>query len=229
MLDRPVTALLLAAGRGARMATPQNKVIMGVAGKPILEWSLLAFEAAPRVDDIIIVSHAELVASAEAIVAERTRSVTVIIGGETRSASTLAGLNAIAGDRGTVLVHDAARPLVTPAEISRLIDALSEDDAATLAVPARDTMLLADGNHVAGIPSRAEMWHAQTPQGFSLSILREAFAADGGINEFTDECSIVSRYLPDVPIRIVAGSEDNLKITHPGDLAIAENILTDRK
>ena len=118
---------------------------------------------------------------------------------------------------------------MTVETVSDLMTALRTSEAATVAVQASDTILRVAAGDISDIPDRSELWHAQTPQGFDLALLRRAYAAStDGVPDFSDDCSIVRRYLPDVAIRVVPGSEGNLKITRPADLKLAEALLTDR-
>ena len=159
------------------------------------------------------------------------RKVTAVIeGGVTRPDSTRAALAAIAraqpGEAG-VLLHDAARPLVDGRIIADCVAALRVHDAAGVAVPASDTMVITDNGVMQSMPRRETLLRCQTPQCFRLSVIARAHelaAADPGFAP-TDDCGVVLRYLPDVTVHVVAGSERNIKITYPQDLAVAEALL----
>lgn len=210
------------------MGSASPKVLLEIAGRSVLERSVDAFEAAPEVDAIVVVAHESLLGMVTALFGDG-KVEEVVPGGATRSASTLAALNVIADETGIVLVHDAARPLITAVTVSTLVAALADADAATIAVPADDTILRVQGDRIVDMPARSELWHAQTPQGFRLTILREAYAAaPHSQTDFSDDCGIVRRYLPAVPIRIVPGLEENPKITRPADISLAEVILAAR-
>lgn len=228
MVRGPVTAVVLAAGDGTRMASTTPKVMVDLAGKPVLSWSVDVFERTPEVDTIVVVAHPGMIPEVASLLDGLPKVEAVVPGGSTRSASVLAALNIIATPTGTVLVHDAARPLVELHTISRLISTLKTVEAATVAVPARDTIMQADGDTITDIPDRSRLWHAQTPQGFSLATLRKAYEAAGPDPDFTDDCGIVRRYMPSVAIHVVPGSDDNIKITVSGDLQIAERSLAHR-
>ncbi len=225
MADRPVTAVVLAAGDGARMLSPTPKVLLEIARVSGLERSVRAFEATLGVDGIVVVAHPDSVTTMAGLLEGIGKVEAVVPGGSTRSASTLTALDTIEHADGLVLVHDAARPLVTSELISAVLAALASADAATVAVPADDTMLRVHDGAVIDIPDRSKLWHAQTPQGFRLETLRAAYRAAGNSPDFTDDCSIVARHLPGVAISVVPGSPRNLKITHPGDIAAAERFL----
>jgi 2-C-methyl-D-erythritol 4-phosphate cytidylyltransferase len=159
--------------------------------------------------------------------------VRVIAGGILRSDSTQAAIASL-GDRDCdVLLHDAARPLVDARIIADCVRALRAGVAVSAAVPATDTVAVVDDAAlVRSMPDRAHLRNLQTPQGFRLSVIREAYrlarADEGGALRATDDCGVVRHYLPDVPIQLVEGSPDNLKVTHPGDLARAEALLRSR-
>ncbi len=212
------------------MGSAAPKVLLEIAGRSVLERSVDAFETAPEVDAIVVVAHESLVATVTGLLEDAGKVEAVVPGGATRSASTLAALNVIADETGIVLVHDAARPLITAVTVSALVAALADADAATMAIPADDTILRVQGDRIVDIPARSELWHAQTPQGFRLTTLRAAYAsAPRPETDFSDDCGIVRRYLPDVPIRIVPGLEENPKITRPSDISLAEAILAARE
>ena len=228
MVQGPVTAVVLAAGEGTRMASATPKVMVELAGRPMLAWSVGAFGRTPEVDAIVVVAHPKLVPEVAALLEDAPKVEGIVPGGNTRSASTLAALNIIAAPTGTVLVHDAARPLIEPRIISRLIATLRASSAATVAVPARDTIVETAGGTVTDVLDRSHLWHAQTPQGFSLTTLRAAYAAAGPHADFTDDCGLVRRYMPSVAIHVVPGSDENIKVTVAADIQIAEMALRSR-
>ena len=230
MPDMPVTAVVLAAGEGTRMTSPTPKVLLEISGRSVLERAVDAFDETPEVDSIVVVAHPDLVPTVAALLQDAPKVAAITPGGLTRAESTRAGLEAIPETDGIVLIHDGARPLVTPDMISRLVGVLTDGEAATVAAPARDTMLRVHDGRVSAVPDRAGLWHAQTPQGFRLSILRAAHEATrGGSEEFTDDCGIVLQHRPNTVIRVVAGSEDNLKITRLADIRLAEAVLAARR
>ncbi len=162
--------------------------------------------------------------------------VSVIIeGGVTRSDSVrnaLAYLAARYPEAETgVLLHDAARPLVTQQIIADCAAALEKHDAIGTAVPTSDTILVVADGVIAGVPARETLYRAQTPQGFRLETIARAHALAAADPAFTptDDCGVVLRYLPDVPVHIVQGSERNIKVTYPSDLPIAEALLAESR
>jgi len=167
----------------------------------------------------------------------------VIAGGVARSDSTRVALAAIArgvagvswvpgGDDPAdcgVLLHDAARPLVDQRIIADCVAALVSHDAAGVAVPASDTMVITDNGVMHSMPRRETLWRCQTPQCFRLPVIARAHELAAADPEFapTDDCGVVLRYLPGVDVHIVPGSERNLKVTYPQDLAVAEALLAE--
>ena len=233
-----VFVILPAAGLGTRMAASQPKQFLELKGLPILIHSLRAFGAVTRVDGIYVAvrrGEMERVAAQVAEYGERfgfAGRVHVVEGGDNRQESVAKALAELAGDEDDiVLVHDAVRPLIDAATIERTIEAVAEHGAAIVGLPAIDTVKqverTAHGALVTSTIPREFVVLAQTPQGFRWGLLQRAFAeaeADGFVG--TDEASVVER--AGHPIAVVAGSQVNLKITQPGDLALAEFYLRQR-
>ena len=229
-----VFTILPAAGLGTRMAGPQPKQFLALDGVPILVHSLRAFAAVERVTAIYVAVRKPEIERVEAQVAEYgfTARVHVVEGGDKRQesvANALASLPAEEDD--IVLVHDAVRPLIDAVTIDRTIDAVIEHGAAIVGLPAVDTIKqverTAHGALITATIPREFVVLAQTPQGFRYGLLRRAFAeaaADGFVG--TDEASVVER--AGHSVAVVHGSQVNLKITQPGDLALAEFYLRQR-
>ncbi len=229
-----MVAVVLGGGVGQRLGAGTPKQLLTLGGTTLIERCVAAFEAAPGVDEILVVMARGYTGKVEALLAEGGyRKVTgVIEGGQRRPDSTRAALAAIAsraaGDCG-VLLHDAARPLVDQRIIADCVAALAEHDAAGVAVPASDTMVVTGYGVMQSMPRRETLHRCQTPQCFRLSVITRAHelaAADPGYSP-TDDCGVVMRYLPGVPVHIVPGSERNIKVTYPHDLAVAEALLSD--
>lgn len=234
-----VIAAVLAGGSGSRMGAAVPKQFLKVGGKPVLRHTLEAFEAAPEVDSVLLVTAADQRGRALALAREAgvTKLEDVIDGGATRSDSSRAAIEWArerAGADCRLLLHDAARMLVSGRIIADVVRALDECGAVTAAVPSSDTVVEvavgAGGEAVAHVPDRAGLRRVQTPQGFRLGVIAEAYERAGADPSFTptDDCSAVLRFLPEVPVRVVAGSERNLKVTAPVDLVVAEALLADR-
>ncbi len=229
-----VFTILPAAGLGTRMAGPQPKQFVALAGVPILIHSLRALAAVKRVTAIYVAVRKPEMERVEAQVADHGFAcrVHVVEGGDKRQESVANALASLpAEDDDIVLVHDAVRPLIDAATIERTIDAVVEHGAAIVGLPAVDTIKqverTAHGALITATIPREFVVLAQTPQGFRYGLLKSAFAeatADGFVG--TDEASVVER--AGHPVAVVHGSQVNLKITQPGDLELAEFYLRQR-
>lgn len=230
----PVIVAILAAGSGTRMAGSAPKQLAELAGRPVLAHSLRAFEEASCVNEIIIVTREDIMEPIRDVVAaaQLSKPTRAVIGGATRSASSRAAINAIeAPPDAKVLIHDAARPLVDQATIAAVVRGLDHADAVAPVVDVADTIVVVMGDRVQDVPARNGLRRMQTPQGFRYAVLHDAYAqaaADEGFAA-TDDCGVVHRYRPDVVIRVVAGSPENIKITRAEDLARAELLLDRRR
>jgi len=192
-----------------------------------------AFDGAPAVDAVLVVMAASHAAQArEALAAGGYRKLAgVIAGGPTRVESTRRAIEELGNSECDVLFHDAARPLVDQRIIADCAAALATHRAVAVAVPSSDTIAVVADGAMTDMPRRDSLMRLQTPQGFRLSVIRRAHelaATDPRFGDLpaTDDCGIVLRYLPEISVHIVPGSERNLKITFPGDLAIAETLLS---
>ena len=226
-----MVAVVLGGGVGQRLGAGMPKQLLTLGGKTLVERCVAAFETAPGVDEILVVIARGYTGQVEALLAGGYPKVTgVIEGGRGRPDSVRAALAAIASghpDDCGVLLHDAARPLVDQQIIADCVAALRVHDAAGVAVPASDTMVVTDHGVMQSMPRRETLHRCQTPQCFRLSVISRAHelaAADPGFSP-TDDCGVVMRYLPGVPVHIVPGSERNIKVTYPQDLAVAEALL----
>jgi 2-C-methyl-D-erythritol 4-phosphate cytidylyltransferase len=216
-------AIIVAAGSSQRMGGI-DKLLLPLAGRPVIAHSLTVFAAHPRVEAIAVVVSPSNEAPIRALVAELSTSAHVVLGGIRRRDSASKGLDALT-HCDYVLVHDGARPLVTPEMIDAALDGAIQSGAALCAVPVSDTVKrAADDGLVASTVNRERLWLAQTPQAFRAEVLRRAHAAHD--IDATDDAALVE--LIEEPVRLVMGSSENLKITTPSDLALAEAILASR-
>lgn len=228
MTEVVVWAVVPAAGKGMRMGSEVPKQYLPLAGKPVLQHTLE-----------ILTGHAQIAGVAIVISADDARwsgfansfeaDLRVATGGAERCHSVLAGLNNlgdVANDDDWVMVHDAARPCLRPGDIDRMIEELSASPSGgILAVPVGDTLKRCNAAHeIEGTVDRTQLWRALTPQMFRIGTLRRAIIAslDKGI-VVTDEAQAIEAY-GEIP-RVVQGHADNIKITHPSDLALAEIFL----
>ena len=236
-----MVAVVLGGGVGQRLGAGMPKQLLTLGGQTLVERCVAAFDQAPGVDEILVVMAPGYTAQVKAMLAAGGyRKVTdVIEGGATRPDSTRVALAAIAspgeggswdqagGDCG-VLLHDAARPLVDQRIIADCVASLEVHEAAGVAVPTSDTIVITDNGVMRSVPRRETLFRCQTPQCFRLPVIvraHELAAADPGFGP-TDDCGVVLRYLPEVDVHVVPGSERNIKITYAQDLAVAEALLT---
>ncbi len=227
-----MVAVVLGGGIGQRVGAALPKQLLRLGGTTLVEHCVAAFEQAPGVDEILVVMAAGYVEQVGEMLAEGgfSKVTGVIAGGVTRSDSTRVALDAI-GDSAdcAVLLHDAARPLVDQRIIADCVAALGEHEAAGVAVPASDTIVITDNGVMHTMPRRETLWRCQTPQCFRLPVIARAHELAAADPDFapTDDCGVVLRYLPGVDVHIVPGSERNLKVTYPQDLAVAEALLAE--
>ena len=218
-------AIIVAAGRGERMGAGVPKAFVEVGGLAMVVRSARAFDGAGSVSGIAVVVPADRVSVTRDLLRGLTKDVTVVAGGERRQDSVRCGMAALpSGFDGVVLVHDAARPLVDAALIDLVSAAALHAGAAIPVLPVTDTVKRIDDGIVRGTLDRSALAAAQTPQGFRLALLREAYdAADRDDVVLTDEAMAVERL--GRPVRAVLGSARNRKLTTPDDLAWAEDLL----
>ncbi|MFZ5657791.1 MAG: 2-C-methyl-D-erythritol 4-phosphate cytidylyltransferase [Pseudomonadota bacterium] len=226
-MTRPVWAVVPAAGRGRRFGGDVPKQYLQVHGQPLLAYALDALLAEPRIEGAIVAIGADD-AWWPGWTARAGKPVLTCTGGAERADSVLAALDALdAQGHGDALVavHDAARPNLDAADLSRLLDAALADDAgAILAAPARDTLKRGEHGRIAATQSREALWRAFTPQAFPLPALRAALARCRELGVLpTDEAMAME--LAGIRPRLVEGREDNLKVTTQADLALVEFLL----
>jgi 2-C-methyl-D-erythritol 4-phosphate cytidylyltransferase len=214
--------VIAAAGSGQRLGAGGPKAMIEVAGRPMLDWSLEAFGAAETVREIIVAAPS----GEEDAVAKR--GVLAVAGGEHRSESVAKALELCGGD--LVVVHDAARPLVTPGLIDAVVGELAAEDAAAgviAATPVTDTIKRADDDaRVESTLDRSGLWAVQTPQAFRAEALREALSDPDALPDATDDAMLVERRGGRVLIH--PAPAENLKVTTPLDLSVAELLLGER-
>lgn len=225
-------AIILAAGSGTRTHNDLPKQFIAVKGKPLLEYSLEAFQTHSEIDEILLVLSAQFVDRvSEFIDISRFPKVKgVIAGGKERYESSLAAVHFYAGQEVNLLLHDAARPLLSQAVISRVVGALHSHEAVCVAIPVVDTIAEIDANtQSVRYPDRKCCWAVQTPQAFSLPLIDKAFRLflEAPNSSITDDCSVVRQYIPEQPIFFVEGERKNMKVTHPEDFAIVEMLHND--
>jgi 2-C-methyl-D-erythritol 4-phosphate cytidylyltransferase len=227
-------AVIVAGGLGERLGLQGGKQLALVAGRPVLAHTLEAFERAASIDAIVVVTHPDRVAQYRAQAVDPTGAVKVVDvvgGGDTRQQSVARGLAAVPAEADVILVHDGARPLVTPEIVDGAVAALLADEAADGVVvghPSYDTVKVVDAaGTVVATADRSTLWAAQTPQVFRAGALRTAYAraAAEGI-QGTDDASLVE--LAGGTVRMLVGPRENIKVTVPEDLLVVERLLAAR-
>ncbi len=233
MNDKTFSAIVLAAGSGRRMGSAVPKQYLEILGKPLLYYTLRAFEQSD-VDEVILVASADYLDWCRSELTEKyafTKVKAIVAGGAERTDSVGCGLKAAHGDY--VLVHDGARCLVTPEIIRRAMDAAVSHDAAVIGMPVKDTIKqTAPDAAILATPDRKTLWAAQTPQAFAAHLLREAYAKkeaseDGTPSGWTDDADFVYSMIGKNAV-MIEGSYDNIKVTTPEDLIYAECMLKNR-
>ena len=218
------SAVVVAAGSSTRMGT--DKLMLTLGGIPVIVRTLKAVEAAPSVDEIILVTREDMMVPLSQLCQEfaLTKVTKVIRGGKTRTESVRLGTLEASGDAQVIAIHDGARPLVTTEIIENAIAQALESGAAAPAVPVKDTIKVAQKGVVESTPDRASLFAVQTPQVFEASLIRAALqkALDDGA-ELTDDCSAVERL--GMKVVLTEGDVRNLKLTTPEDILTAEALL----
>lgn len=221
-------AIVLAAGSGKRMGSEVPKQFLTLCGKPALYWTLQAFGESV-VDSVVLVVH-DLKDGDYWRAFGFSKLETVVLGGAERYASVFAGLEAIE-EADFVLIHDGARCLVTPELIKRTLDDARVYGSGVAAVPVKDTIRFITEDGFAGeTPDRRSLYQMQTPQTFSFPLIREAYRrlmAESPIPPVTDDAMVAAKYR-DCRVRLTEGSYENLKLTTPDDLVLAEAVLKKR-
>lgn len=225
-------AVIVAGGEGDRFGSLGGKQLFRIGGRPLLSWSVLAFDRAPEVGLIVVVCHPDRVDEYRELAIDPLSLVTpvvVVAGGAIRQESAFNGVVAVPEDYEFIAVHDGARPLVTPDLITHAINVLKGSIMAAGAVvgyPSIDTLKIVRGETIESTPDRSLFWVAQTPQVFRSEILRRAYMvalAEGFVG--TDDSSLVERLSEQV--LVVEGPRDNIKVTVPEDRATVESALLD--
>ncbi len=222
--------LIPAAGMGRRMGSERNKLLLSLQNRPLLAWTLLAASASQEISWIGIIGQSLDFPDFKEILMSLNLSkpIELIQGGDTRQESVYNGLQALPAQAQQVLIHDGARCLATPQLFDRCAQALQNCQGLIAAIPVKDTIKIVDEQKVIkDTPDRRNLWAAQTPQGFEVSLLKDCHEQGRKLGwEVTDDAALFE--MCQLPVKIVEGEETNLKVTTPVDLAIAEFILRQR-
>ena len=219
------TAIIVAAGKSERMGSGTDKAFLSLGNKPVVAWSLLAFERCPEIDRIVLVVRKEQQIAAQAVVRMFgiSKLQAIVPGGNRRQESVKSGLAACDLDTRHVVIHDGARPCITSDVISEVVKLVKRVPAVTVGRKMTDSVKRVEkGTTVAGSEDRDRLWAVQTPQAFQIKVLREAYKALGK-NEVTDDCQAVE--MLGETVRIYENRNPNFKITVVEDLQIANAIL----
>lgn len=224
------TAIILAAGQGKRMKTKVQKQFLMLQGKPLLYYSLACFQKSDEIQEIVVVTGKESIDYCRSEIIEKygfTKVKSIAEGGKERYDSVYAGLEACSADTDYVFIHDGARPFVTEDIIKRTKEVAVTYQACIAGMPSKDTVKIIDENNmVSATPERSRVWSVQTPQVFLYSLIKEAHdtARSVSMQEITDDAMVVEQY-KNTPVHIVEGAYENIKITTPEDILVAEKIL----
>lgn len=221
--------VVLAGGVGARLGLSVPKQMVKIAGRTILEHTVAAMDASPDIDELIVMITPGWSEQVATLLGDRyTKLSRILEGGATRNETTNKVIHALGEDDCKVVLHDAVRPLLDARIIADCVAALDRFGAVDVVIPSADTIVaVGPDDIITSIPDRSTLRRGQTPQAFHLSVLRTAYerAAADPYFSATDDCGVVLKYLPEVPIKTVLGAEHNLKVTHPVDLFIADKLF----
>lgn len=220
-------AIILASGTGSRCGLDIPKQFVKIDGKMVLEYSIEAFEQNELISEIIVVTSKDYVGKLSDLTNKYNKVSKIVQGGETRKDSSYNGIFSIEDAGANVLIHDAARPLISQRIINDCINALNTYMAVCTAVNSTDTVFVCDSDkNIDTIPLRKNVYRAQTPQCFKLSLIKKAheIAYNDKACSVTDDCGLIINYT-DEKIHIIEGSEDNIKVTYPDDIEFVRSKL----
>lgn len=225
------TAIVLAAGQGKRMNSKIQKQFLEVKGYPVLYYSLKVFQESPLIDEMILVTGENVLSYCREKIVDKygfTKVKKILPGGKERYDSVYAGLLACE-DCDFVFIHDGARPFISEEILERGLEGVRETGACVVGMPSKDTVKLAENGFVKETPERSSVWTIQTPQIFSYSLIRKAHEniRRKDMSGITDDAMVVEQETG-AKIRLAMGSYQNIKITTPEDLAIAEAFLVEK-
>ena len=230
---RPNIAVILAGGVGSRLGMGTPKQFFKVAGKMVIEHTVDAFEKNPHIAEIALVSNPFYMADMENMVLRNgwKKVKRILKGGKERYDSSLSAIRAYSGQDVNLVFHDAVRPLVSQRIIDDVAAALETHEAIDVVLPAVDTIIEAEDGRIAAIPDRSRLMRGQTPQAFRRDVIEQAYERALTDPEFrvTDDCGVVVRYLPEVPVFLVAGEESNMKLTYKEDTYLLDKFFQLRR
>ena len=225
---KPLTryGIILASGIGTRYESDIPKQFTKIAGKTILEYTLEVFEKSPCIDAIILVITPQYRQRTKEILLRNKyqKIVKLINGGRTRKESSYLGLCAIEEPEAHVIIHDCARPFVSQRILEDCVKALQKYDAVDVAIPSADTIIQVQGTIIKDIPPRDLFRQGQTPQAFRLTLIKKAHELSRHDSNFTDDCGLIVKHRL-APVYVVEGERENMKITYPSDIFLADRIF----
>lgn len=218
--------IILASGTGNRYQSDIPKQFIKIAGKTVFEHTIEIFENSDKIDEIIIVITPEYRCFAENILLKNSYKKTskLLNGGNTRKESSSIAINSINDDEANVIIHDCARPFLSQKIISDCVKALDKYDAVDVAIPSADTIIKVKENMIETIPERNCLRRGQTPQCFKLSLIKKAHELSIKDNNFTDDCGLIIKYNLG-KVYVVNGEGENIKITYPEDIFMADRLF----
>jgi 2-C-methyl-D-erythritol 4-phosphate cytidylyltransferase len=228
--DLRTVAVVLAGGVGARIGFNLPKQLIKIAGKSVVEHTIEALNDSPDVDEILVMmtpGHLDPILTIRGS-GKYPKLTRILEGGADRNQTTQLAIEALGDEEVKVLFHDAVRPFVDNRIVHDCVVALDEHSAVDTAIPSADTIIeVSDDGFLVDVPPRSKLRRGQTPQGFRLSAIRAAYDKARLDPNFTatDDCTVVLRYTPDVRIAVVAGSDENMKVTEPIDIAMADRLF----
>ena len=225
-----VSAIIVAAGGSTRMGTAGSKQFIPLLERPVIEYTLRSFQDCESISEIVVVSREQDAQQIKEIADNNgfSKVKAVVNGGDSRAHSVKNGIAAASSGAEYYAIHDGARPLITVEEIERVCEAAFETGAATLGTPVTDTIKIVDGSDmIESTPLRSQLRAVQTPQVFESELYSFALDnAEDSLEGFTDDCSLIENMRGEV--MVVDGNKENIKLTTPIDIIIAESILKSR-
>lgn len=222
-------AVILAGGIGSRLGLSTPKQFLKVAGKMVVEHTIDAFERNPYINEIAIVSNPFYVSDFESIVLKNgwKKVKKILKGGDERYHSSLSAIRAYEHEDVNLMFHDAVRPLVSQRIINDVAHALNDYKAIDVALPATDTIIEVSGDYIRQIPDRSQLKRGQTPQAFHIDVIKQAYdiALKDEHLKVTDDCGVVVKYLPQIPVYVVSGEESNMKLTYREDTYLLDKFF----
>lgn len=223
------SAIIVAAGKSERFGDKVPKQFHQIAGRPLLAWTIEAFEKAEKISKIVVVVSKDYLAQVTKTVIDPYNFMKVdkvVMGGKNRAESVMNGLKALPDSTEIVAIHDGVRPLVQSEDINKVLELAQKDRAAILATQSKDTVKEVGGVDIKKTLIRSNIWLAQTPQAFDYKLILEAHRKSANSNSITDDAQLVEQM--GIDVKVIEPSACNLKVTTPEDLLMVKSILEQR-